>query len=511
MPLIPKFTRLFRPAKLEKRLSPENPSVPLDSPDLWMDVYGGASDAGLNITPRVALTYAYVWQAVNLLSSDLAKLPICIRQQSPDGSEQDIEHPASYLLRRKPSEHVTAGIFKQTLTAHALLWGNGYAWISRDGAARPIELLILGPDRTQAVRGPNGSLFYVTRIGSQQRTLRADEVLHVRGLGFDGLQGYSVVELAKQSLGLGLAAEKFGNKFFARGATSSGVITHPGKLKQVAAENLLRTFEKEHQGLEQSHRTILLEEGVKFQQLTIPPESAQFLETRAFQRVEVASWFNMPPHKLGDASRTSYNSLEQENRSYLESTLDPWLMRWEEECWDKLLTEEEKRGDTHHVEFDRTELLRTDLKTRYEAYAIARQNGWKSVNDIRRAEKEPPIGPQGDVYLSPLNMTPAADAARAMLRDTLGRMVRRIAATARRGGKPPTEMLAEYEPVFREAIAPALRVVNAAGIAASVDDVTRRHLDRCRQDLQDSPDVDAMASRWEKQLADSLADEIMGR
>lgn len=274
----------------EKRYSPENPSVPLDSPDLWMDVFGGASDAGLNITPRVALTYSAFWQAVNLLSGDAAKLPIGVFQDAE--SETAVKHPANYLLRRKPNGTMTAFTFKQVIVAHALTWGNGYAWINRTGAAEPAELLLLGPDRTRCVRQPNGQVHYVSKIGGRPITIPAADVFHLKGLGFDGLQGYGVVEMAKQSLALGLGAEKFGNKFFSRGAVASGVLTHPGRMKQQASENLLRSFEKEHQGLEQSHRTILLEEGVKFTQLTIPPDAAQFLETRGFQRVEVASWFS---------------------------------------------------------------------------------------------------------------------------------------------------------------------------------------------------------------------------
>ena len=513
------LTRLFR---TEQR-SLENPAAPLHVH------WSPTNDAGMVVTPQTALNIAAVWQATNVLANDAAKLPIHLYRRLPDGGrERDRAHPASYLLRHKPSRTLTAAAFKKTLMQHALLWGNGYAYIARDGAARPLELSILLPDRTQPVWLANGSLRYVTTVGNQRRTLLPEDVFHLRSLGFDGLIGYSVVELARQSLGLGLAAEKFGNQFFSNGAVSTGVISYPGRLKEQAAENLRDEFEEKHRGLSQAHRTILLQEGAKFQPLTIPNEQAQFLGTREFQKAEIASWFNLPAHKVGVGDRTSYASLEQENQSYLDTSLDPWLIAWEEECWDKLLTEDEKQRETHFVEFLRDALLRTDLPTRYAAYNTAIQCGFLTPNEARRKENLPPGGPELDTFVRPVNMAPATvaqatnttEAQRLLLSDAIGRMYRRMAAATRQAAKHPAEFrsriereLEQYEPIFVQAIQPAvaaIRLLSSKPLSASA--LARDHVAEVRSALADIPpeQVETLLTRWEATGADALADNILG-
>ena len=183
----------------------------------------------------------------------------------------------------------------------------------------------------------------------------------------------------------------------------------PGHIKEGAANKLRENFDKVQSGLDNAHKIALLEEGVKYQQTSVSPDQAQFLETRQFEVREMAAWLGLPPHKLGDTSNASYNSLEQENAAYLEDTLDPWLCAWEGEAWDKLLTEQEKDEESVFVEHDRSALLRTDLLSRYRGYAIGRQWGWESANSVLIAEGREPIGPQGDTYLSPSNMVSADD------------------------------------------------------------------------------------------------------
>lgn len=519
--------RLFR---TETR-SLENPATPISFD------FSPPTDSGVVVTERTALNIAAVYQAVNVLANDVSKLPLFLYRRLPDGGrERDKAHPTGYLLRHKPNQYLTSVIFKKTLMQHALLWGNGYAAIIRDGAARPLELIILDPSRTYPVLNAQGALRYVTTINNERRVLFPEDVFHLRGLSFDGIKGYSPVDLARNSLALGMAAEKFGNKFFANGAVATGVLSHPGVLRGQASDNLREEFEEKHRGLGQTLRTIVLQEGVKFQQLTIPNEQAQFLQTREFQKAEVASWFNLPPHKVGAGDRTSYASLEQENQSYLDTSLDPWLLAFEEECWDKLLTEQEKQDDTHFVEFLRDALLRTDLPSRYASYAVGIQWGILSPNEARRLENKPPRGPEGDEFVRPVNMAPAGTAAnvqpatqpaantteaqRLLLSDAIGRMFRRIAAATRQAAKNPTEFrsridreLEQYEAVFVQAIQPAVAAIRLlSGKPLSVPTLAHDHVAELRAALADiTPEqVETLANRWETTGADALTDNILG-
>jgi HK97 family phage portal protein len=236
-----------------------------------------------------------------------------------------------------------------------------------------------------------------------QTELNARDVFHIRGLGFDGMQGYSVVTMARDSLGLTIAAEKFGAKFFGQGARPSGVVTLPGHLSDEAFARLKRDFAATHSGIANSHRVAFLEQGMQWQTIGIPPEDAQFLQTRAFQIGEVARWFNIPVSKLRDSGGANYASLEQENMAFLAETLRPWLIRWEQEISAKLLLAHEK--PVLYAEHLVDAILRVDLSARYNAYSIGRNWGWLSVNDIRAKEGMDPVE-GGDIYLQPLNMQP---------------------------------------------------------------------------------------------------------
>ncbi|WP_254509880.1 phage portal protein [Anatilimnocola floriformis] len=497
----------------------ENPATPLS-----VSLTSGFTDTGLAITPHTALNIAAVWQAVNVLANDVAKLPLHIYRRTPDGGrERDTMHPASYLLRRKSNANLTSFALIKTMMLHTLLWGNAYAFILRDNAAKPLELILLLPERTKVIR-INNEVRYQTKIGNETRVLRPEDVLHIRGLSHDGITGLSMIDLARESLALGLAAEKFGTKFFGNGSVSSGVITYPGRLKEQAANNLQSEFEEKHQGLTNAHRTILLQEGAKFTPLTIPPETAQFLGTREFQKSEVASWFNLPPHKVGTGDHTSYASLEVENQSYLDNSLDPWLLTFEFECFDKLLTEQEKQTESHFVEFVREALLRADLPTRYAAYTSAITNGFMSRNEVRRRENLPPIE-GGDAFLTPLNMTaeptqppaPTTDVQRSLLVDVLGRMSRRIAATARQAAKQPADFeqrmqreLDDYEPLFMQAIAPAIGAIRCLSNDNTLapGPIARRHVASLRDELKTN-DIEATVSRWESSATEQ-ANNILG-
>jgi HK97 family phage portal protein len=385
----------------------ENPATPLSDPDDFVFESFGAgrgTDSGVKISEKKALGYSPLWRGINLIADDVMKLGLHVyRRVDGDGREKDLSHAAWRLVRRKPNAVMTAATFWNTITLHMLLHGNGYAYIVRDGKGEPLELLLLDPCGTYPVRqivGDSIDLYYVTAIGGEQLKIRAEDVLHLKRLSRDGLVGLSVLELMRESIGLGIAARTFGAKFFGQGANASGILMIPGHLKTAAQENVLRKWASMAEGLSKAHKVALIQDNVKFQQLTITPEQGQFLQTREFEIRVVSQILGIPPHKLGDSSRTSYNSLEQENRSYLDESLDPWLVRIEEECNDKLLTEVEKESESHFFEFNRAALLRTDARTRAEIQS--RTAFMYTVNEFRAQDNKPPID-GGDVRYVPTN------------------------------------------------------------------------------------------------------------
>jgi len=428
-------TGLFLPSDyVDRRGTLEDPSVPLTDFDRISEMTGGGpSESGVRVNAYKALTYGPVFRAVTLIAGDVAKVPlITYRRTSGDGKIRAFDHPAYRLLRYEPNELMTAATFWSTMTAHKLLWGNSYALIETDGAGNPTALLPLLPDRTEPeIDEATGQLWYKTRIGSTTKYFYPEEIFHVPGLAFDGLKGYSVISLARNSIALGLAAELFASKFYKNGAKASGVLMHPRGLSKKGQENLQHSFEEKHTGsVDKAQRVILLEEGAKFLPLSIPPNEAQFLETRQQQVREVALWFGVPPHKLGDKERAAYNTLEEENGSYISDTLDPTYVAIEQEARRKLLTRLERDRDTHTMEFMRQALLRANMTARYQAYAVGITHGFLNRDEVRAAENYNAIpGGKGKEYLVPFNMGPAPtegdaqqESKAALLADTLRRM-----------------------------------------------------------------------------------------
>ncbi len=434
--------------KSESRATPENPRFSLNDPAAWDLFTGGeAAHSGTKVSPENALTYSPYWRGINLISRDVAKLPLFIYKRNGEGKDRDTAHPAYRLLRYKPNSEMTAFVFRQTLMAHALNWGNGLAYIYRTGGGIPLEIIPLLPDCSYAVR-ENGKLWYVTDIRGEMRKLNPADIFHIKGLSFDGLTGYALWQKAKHSLGLGMGAEEFGSRYFSNGAEPSVVIEHPGKLSDKAAKNLRDSWNSMHQGLTKAHKAAILEEGMKLNAFGSNARNSQLLETRQFQIRDVANWLGVPPHKLGDTTRTAFASLEQENQSYLDDALDPWLVNWEEECREKLLTEKEKVEDTHVIEFVRNALVRADLTARANYYRTALGGRpWMTQNEVRGRENLNPME-GGDTILEPLNMgdaggadnepDPAAvDAVRNVLRESVLRMVRRLVQRWRQASNAP--------------------------------------------------------------------------
>lgn len=361
------------------------------------------AQAGIFVDPDSAMQSAVVWACVRVIAETIAALPWHVYRQIGETRER-VRNDIEWLLHMQPNPEVNAFTFREVQIAHALLRGNAYAEIERNGRGDPAWLWPLHPDRVQPLRLPSGDLVYRVRQTTRESIdLPARDVLHFKGLGFDGISGYSVIRLAAQSIGLGLAMEQFGASFFGNGAAASGVLEHPGRLSPDAHSNLRTSLEKGFRGV-RALRPMILEEGMKWHQMSIAPEEAQFLESRRFQTAEICRWFRVPPHMVQDLERATFSNIEHQGIEFVQHTIVPWARRLEMECDIKLFGAI-NRG-TVYTRLDINGLMRGDIKSRYDAYAVGRQWGWLSANDIRTLEDLNPVD-GGDEYLAPMNMVPA--------------------------------------------------------------------------------------------------------
>ena len=378
--------------------------------------YGG-STAGKNVSETSAMQMTAVYACVRILSEAVAGLPLHLYRYGEKGTkEKAIDHPLYHLLHDEPNPEMTSFIFRETLMTHLLLWGNAYAQIIRNGKGEILALYPLMPNRMKVDRDKAGEIVYeYTRSSDDARTssgsvvlLKAKDVLHIPGLGFDGLVGYSPIAMARNAIGLAMATEEYGAKFFANGATPGGVLEHPGVLKDPA--RVRESWNSVYQGSGNSHRIAVLEEGMKYTPIGIAPNEAQFLETRKFQINEIARIFRVPPHMVGDLEKSSFSNIEQQSLEFVKYTLDPWVIRWEQSIHRALLAKDEK--DAMFVKFNVDGLLRGDYASRMNGYAVGIQNGFMSPNDVRELENMDRIPEElgGDRYLCNGNMTPLESA-----------------------------------------------------------------------------------------------------
>ena len=368
------------------------------TPTTWLfnSLTGGATPSGISVNATSALTYSAVYAAVRLISESVASLPLHTYERLPDGKRRDREHAVAKLLAIAPNRRMTSFTFRETIMGHVLTWGNGYAEIVRDGAGNPMELLPITPDRVRVEQDSDGTVRYIV---DENITLMADDMFHIAGLGFDGLIGYSPITLAKNSIGLGLAAERFGSSFFSNSARPAGVLSHPNRLSQEAAGRLRETWQQTYAGSSNVGKPAILEEGMAWQNIGVSNNDAEFLATRKFQVTEVARWYGVPPHKIGDLDKATFSNIEHQAIEYVTYTLRPWLVRFETEVSRKLFRNDEPLFS----EFQVDGLLRGDTKTRYDSYKIAKETGWLSVNEIRALENLNPVD-GGDAFTQPMNM-----------------------------------------------------------------------------------------------------------
>ena len=379
--------------------------------------YMGGTTSGKNVTERSAMQMTAVYSCVRILAEAIAGLPLHVYEYKSDGAkEKAIKHPLYLLLHDEPNPEMSSFVFRETLMTHLLLWGNAYAQIIRNGKNEVVALYPLMPNKMTVDRDEKGQLYYEyqhsndeanTLKGSTVR-LKPTDVLHIPGLGFDGLVGYSPIAMAKNAIGMAIACEEYGAKFFANGAAPGGVLEHPGTIKD--PQRVRESWQSTYSGTSNAHKIAVLEEGMKYTPIGISPEQAQFLETRKFQINEIARIFRVPPHMVGDLEKSSFSNIEQQSLEFVKYTLDPWVIRWEQSLTRALLSLDEKQK--YFVKFNLEGLLRGDYQSRMNGYAIGRQNGWMSANDIRELENldRIPTEEGGDLYLINGNMLPMRSA-----------------------------------------------------------------------------------------------------
>lgn len=386
----------FLSVLLERRTSPASN---ID----WSYIFGrgSRSNAGVDVTPYSALNYAAYYACIRVISETIATLPLLVYRQKNKSKDRAPELPLYKLLHDKPNPEMTSVEYRETKFAHVLSWGNHYSEIEINGAGKPIALWPLNPAKMEVTR-TNGQLVYLyTLPDGGVKILPAWRVHHLRGLSNDGIRGYVTTELAKEAIGLGQGTEEYGARFFGNGARPGLILRHPNKLSPAAAERLKESFADDHQGLTNAHRTKVLEEGMDISTIGIPPEEAQFLETRKFQALEIARIFRVPPHMIGDLDRATFSNIEEQSLNFVIYCLRPWLVRDEQRLAADLLTDVEQQ--TLQIEYLVDALLRGNIAGRYQAYQTAINTGFFTRNEVRELENKNPLDGLDDP-LMPLNM-----------------------------------------------------------------------------------------------------------
>ena len=488
--------------------------------------------AGVAVTEATALNFSAYFNGVDIISSQVAALPRIPYRRLDGGARERVSGlPLSRVLDQ-PNPMMTDFVFWQTLVAHMLTWGNAYAEIEFDKALRPIALWPVTPDKiTPTVVGNRVAYKYAGR----EQPIASEDILHFPGLGFDGLKGYSVVTMARQSIGLGVAAERYGGSFFGGGAWPGILLEHPKTLTKEAKERIEVGWARLHQGPDRAHATAILEEGMKANKLGIPPDDAQFLQTREFQVVEIARWLNLPVRKLKVGGGTAPTTPESGQIEFLTDTLRPWLVRIEQECGRKLIIPAQR--STYYVEHLVDAILRADSASRMQSYKALFDMG--AIDAELIAEKEnlpkpkpkpapaaPVAPPAGSAPPPPPARMLAAD--RANLMDAAGRFVRREAIAARRASKKGPEAFSAWADEFyrdevgmlRGFLVPAVRLSLACrGLEGDADGVSaalaKGYIERSKEDLLGLPvkdleaRADALVSRWETGRPAELVEQFL--
>ena len=393
----------------------------------WRTLSGHSekSSAGVMVNELSAMGYAPFWRAVNLIASDVAGMPCDIFKRQKDGGKKYAhEHPAAVLLRDRPAAWWSARTMIETGTYHANVFGNAYLPIVRDMAGNPVEIGLADPVGMMIRIMPDGQKWFVWYHDGQPVRVPDRDMIHLMSMSRDGIMGLCQLDLFRDALGVGMAAQQFGGRLFSQGANMSGLLMVPGHFSEEKVRNTMSAWNSMQTGLNNSHKVALLQDGVKFQQLSIDPDKAQFLQTREFEvRQTVSNITGVPPHMLGDATRTSHNSLESESQTYLSRCLNPWLKRWESELRAKLMTPKERMKDSHVIEFNRESEVQMEGEKKVNMIYRQIECGMMTRNEARSLMNLPKISDEedgGDDFYHPANWLVAGEEVDPMTADPSG-------------------------------------------------------------------------------------------
>ena len=369
---------------------------------------GQLSNSGVEVDEETALKISAVYACVKVISETVASLPLNLLKELTNGdSEKAKQHPLYTILKDTPNSEMSSFTFREMQMTNLLLWGNAYSLIKRNKQGQIVELYPLKSKNMKVEREAvtNKIKYIYTNNKGISTTYTPKQVLHIPAFTFDGVLGVSPITYAREAMGLALATEEFGARFFGNGARPGGVLEHPGTIKD--PDKLRDSWNKVYQGTANSHKVAVLEEGMKYHEIGMSPEDSQFLQTRSFQLTEICRIFRVPPHMIGDLSRSTFSNIEHQSIDFVVHTIRPWLVRWEQAIIRSLLNDEERT--IYYPKFNVDGLMRGDFTTRMSGYAIARQNGWMSANEIRALEdmNKIPADQGGDLYLLNGNMISA--------------------------------------------------------------------------------------------------------
>ena len=513
------------------------------------------SSSGVAITEATALSASAVYAAVRVIAETVAQLEWEVYERQDEANIERYDHPLRLLLDQEPNSEMTAFSWRIAMMTSFYLHGNMVAEIERNRGGRPVSLWWLHPSRVSVHRDGMGKIYYSVsdEHGLNAVRLEAQNVYHVPLLASDGIVGKGLVQRARDSFGLTIGMEQYSGSSFANGARPGGILKHPGKLTPAARSNIRDEWDAMHRGADKAGRIAVLQEGMEFQAMQMSAVDAQLLEQRQFQIAEVARWFNIPPHLLRDLSRATFGNIEHQSIEYKTYTIRPLAIAMQQEAHRKLFSAEEK--PTYFTELDLDDLSLADLKSRYDAYAVARQNGWMSANEIRDREGMNPIpSDDGDAYLVNGNMVPITtamtasqtpavgatsvaqaevqdspdmeDALRGILENDLTRLLSKERNAATRAANKPGEFLGwldtfyhEHAATLEQAIGPTVRALGLH-LRQSLDaaEIVRRHVEQSRQALLTACEVSAgklpesvesVVSRWDARRATEFAREVV--